>query len=286
VHLTKSQYQKILISLCFLLLAVLSVNQLFDKYAEQYTQQGLQRSISAFAIAKSLNGVISVVQGTEVAVEPAGIGLVLTPGQILDPANDLIERFSWVMLVCSTSLGIQSILLVIFSSFYFSIMVAALLVLMAVFVWNDEKAPVRLKNIVYRAIAFVIVLRFFIPLMAISSEGLYVGYLESSYVESTSQLEQANKLLVELGEENDQLRTDDGKDVSWYELMKRHINAAIESMDIDRRVEQLKVEADKITKYIIDLIVVFVIQTILLPLLFLWLSVKLIKASLVFRFFN
>ena len=64
------------------------------------------------AVARTLNGVISVAQGTEVALEPGGVGVNLTVGQILDPVNDLIERFSAVMLVASSSLGLQNILLV------------------------------------------------------------------------------------------------------------------------------------------------------------------------------
>ncbi|MFV9615806.1 MAG: hypothetical protein ACNYZG_07615, partial [Gammaproteobacteria bacterium] len=136
MKLIKDNYPKVIITVCLLLLAFFSVSKLFDTYGKQYTEEGFQRSLVAFAIAKTLNGAISVVQGTEVAVEPAGIGLILTPGQILDPVNDLIERFSWVMLICTTSLGIQSILLKIFSSFYFSIIVSLSLFLMVLYLWK------------------------------------------------------------------------------------------------------------------------------------------------------
>lgn len=45
-------------------------------------------------------------QGTEVAVEPAGVGVIFTPGQILDPVNDLLEQFSNLMLAASVAFGI------------------------------------------------------------------------------------------------------------------------------------------------------------------------------------
>ncbi|MCW8922897.1 MAG: hypothetical protein OQK69_04620 [Gammaproteobacteria bacterium] len=281
----KNNYFKLMASVFFLLLASFSVTNLFDAYGEQYTDEGFKRSVSAFAIAKGLNGVISVVQGTEVAVEPAGIGLILTPGQILDPANDLIERFSWVMLVCTTSLGIQSILLKMFSSFYFSAMVAVLLFLMVLFIWNDKKVTVDIKNILYRFVVFLIILRFFIPVMAIASDAVYKAFLETSYVESTQQLEQSNELIANLSKEN-QAATKRDEDAPWYELLSDNINAAIDSFDVDKRVEQLKVEADNLMSHIIDLIVVFTMQTILLPLVFIWLSMRLVKVNFSFKYFS
>ena len=284
MNFIKSHYQKILISVFFILLATLSVSRTLDIYGEQYTKEGMQRSVAAFAIAKGLNGVISVVQGTELAIEPAGVGLVLTPGQILDPANDLIERFSWVMLVCTTSLGIQMLLLTIFSSVYFSSGVAIVLLLVMVFAWRDSTASVGVKNAVYRFAALIIVLRFFIPAMAITSDGLYKAFLASKYVESSSQLEVSSQSITSISQDGQQVN-DEVKDVPWYDLFSSRIEAAIDAVDIDNRVDQLKQEADRLTNHIIDLIVVFVMQTIILPLVFIWLSMRLIKAMFGFRFF-
>lgn len=285
MHFIKVNYPKIILTVSLLLLAFASATSLFDAYGEKYTEEGFKRSLSAFAIAKGLNGVISVVQGTEVAVQPAGIGLILTPGQILDPANDLVERFSWVMLVCTTSLGIQALLLKVFSSFYFSMAVAASLLLMVLFVWAGKNTSAVVKNVLYRLATFVIILRFFIPLMAIASEGFYTAFLESQYTESKSQLEQSNETISSLSEENQEIKIE-AQEVPWYESLSNDFNAAVDALDVDKRVEQLKVEADNLTGYIIDLIVVFTMQTILLPLIFIWLALKLIRANFNFRFFD
>lgn len=285
MHFLKANYPRLIISACLLLLAFASATNLVDNYGEKYTDEGFKRSLSAFAIAKGLNGLISVVQGTEVAVQPAGVGLIMTPGQILDPANDLIERFSWVMLLCTTSLGIQAILLKMFSSFYFSIVVTASLLLMVPFVWNDWKYSTRVKNVFYRLAAFLIILRFFIPVMAITSEGIYSAFLESKYEESKTQLEQSNETIASLNEENQEANID-ALEVPWYESLSKNFNSAIDAFDVDKRVEQLKKEADNLTNHLVDLIVVFTMQTILLPLVFIWLALRLIKANFSFRFFN
>ena len=65
----------------------------------------------AFGLARALNGAISVIQGTELELHPAGVGVSFAPGQLIDPINDLVERFSWLMLASSTSLGVQKILM-------------------------------------------------------------------------------------------------------------------------------------------------------------------------------
>lgn len=282
MNFIKDNYRKVIITVLLLLLAFFSVSKLldtfsFDTFSEKYTEEGFTRSLAAFGIAKGLNGLISVVQGTEVAIEPVGVGVILTPGQILDPVNDLIERFSWVMLICTTSLGIQSILLTIFSSFFFSIAVSTTLFLIVLFIWNDQLASINLKNILYRLAAFLIILRFFIPLMAITNDGLYKAFLEPTYIESKLQLEQSNIAIANLSD--NQKINNEAADKSWYEVM-------IDSINIDKNYEQLKVEADNLTSHIIDLIVVFTMQTILFPLIFIWLSMKLIKANFSFRFVN
>jgi CBS domain containing-hemolysin-like protein len=287
MNLLKSNYQKIIITVLLLLLAFFSVSKIFDSFSvdsfgERYTEEGLTRSLAAFGIAKGLNGLISVVQGTEVAVEPVGVGVILTPGQILDPVNDLIERFSWVMLICTTSLGIQSILLSIFSSFYFSIAVALTLFVLVLFIWIQPQSSAVLKNIFYRLAIFLIILRFFIPLMAIASDALYKAFLEPTYIESKQQLEQSNTTIANLSD--NQKINKETTDKSWFEVMSSSIDSVMESLDVDRYYEQLKVEADNLTGHIIDLIVVFTMQTILFPLIFIWLSMKLIRANFSFRF--
>jgi hypothetical protein len=188
-----------------------------------------------------------------------------------------------VMLVCTTSLGIQSILLKIFSSFYFSIIVAASLFLMLGFLWKYYKSPTSLKNILYRAMVFLVILRFFIPIMAITSDGLYKAFLESTYIESKQQLEKSNATIASISEDNQKMNNEE-KDISWLEMMSNSIDSAIDSINVDKHVEQLKIEAENLTNHIINLIVVFTMQTILFPLIFIWLSMKLIKANFSFRF--
>jgi hypothetical protein len=82
-----------------------------DRFAGEQVDSALTRALVAFALARGLDGVISVAQSAELAIQPAGIGVSLHPGELLDPINDLVESFSSVMLFAAASLGLQKLLL-------------------------------------------------------------------------------------------------------------------------------------------------------------------------------
>ena len=101
----RTKWVKVAASLTMLLLVAVSFDGNADKVGQEYTETGFKRALVTFASARAINGLISVAQGTEVAVQPAGVGAVFTPGEILDPVNDLVEQFSPVMLFSAAGIG-------------------------------------------------------------------------------------------------------------------------------------------------------------------------------------
>jgi hypothetical protein len=135
--------RKLTLSLIAFVLALLAIFGTIDHTGQDYTNESFKRALITFGIARGLNGVISVAQGTEIAVQPAGVGLNFTPGQILDPINDLVEQFSWVMLASSASLGIQKVLLAISAT---QLMTASLVVMLGLYlvsVWRPPLSSLR-----------------------------------------------------------------------------------------------------------------------------------------------
>src|SRR5882724_7611869 len=82
-----------------------------DRLAQEYVESGLKRALITFAAARTANAVISVVQATTVAIQPLGIGVTLSPAQVLDPLNELVEQFSALMLAACISFAIQRVLI-------------------------------------------------------------------------------------------------------------------------------------------------------------------------------
>ncbi|MFN2309447.1 MAG: hypothetical protein ABR553_06895 [Gammaproteobacteria bacterium] len=278
---------KLLISGLILLLAGLAWRGDLDTLGHEYTQAGLTRALITFGVARGLNGVISVAQGTEVAIEPAGVGVTLAPGQILDPLNDLVERFSWIMLASATSLGIQQMLLTIMAWPGLTLLLAGLLVATLALLWWPRPVSTGLRAAVYRSVLIALILRFTIPLIAIGNELLYDAFLEPQYAASQAHLKRSAEVIDAANQPPEAIAATPPSPPSfstWLEGARRAYDSAAEAMNVERRLGDFTRAAADISKHAINLIVVFVLQTILLPLLYLWLMAQAIKAVFRARF--
>ncbi|HSH29804.1 MAG TPA: hypothetical protein VK971_07850 [Thiohalobacter sp.] len=271
-----SMLRRSLLSLCILLLLGLAHGGWLDTAGRDYTEAGFKRALVTFGIARGLNGVISVAQGTEVAFQPAGVGVNFAPGQILDPANDLIERFSWVMLVSSTSLGLQRVLLDITAwtgtTWLVTLVAAPALILLW---WCPRRVgdwPQRLLQLTL----LLLVIRFAIPLIALAGEGVYGLFLQPRYAASTLELEQSTERIGRINESTRQRLEEEGTP-GLLERAQRAYDSMVGSLDLETRTAELRATLARVSEHTIDLIVVFVLQTVILPLLFLWLLIRLVK---------
>lgn len=269
-------YRKTSITILAIALAALAWWGTVDEFGREYTDKGFKRALVTFAVARTLNGVISVAQGTEVAVQPAGIGINFTPGEILDPVNDLIERFSWVMLASSTSLGLQKLLLAIFASPAFTAVILVVLLGAVAALWYPRHRPEWLKPMAYKIALVVLVLRFAIPIIAIGSEGVFHFFLEEQYTSATQGIEQTSEDIARVNSQAEAQRPIPGEDSLLSRARRLYDNAAA-SLDIQGYISRYKAAAANASEHAINLIVIFILQTVLLPLLFLWLLLQLIK---------
>ncbi|TFH23081.1 MAG: hypothetical protein E4H03_07005 [Myxococcales bacterium] len=256
---------------------IVAVSQLgvLDDAGRAYTEAGFERALIAYGVARGLNGVISVAQGTEVAVEPGGVGMTFKPGEILDPINDLIERFSWIVLVSGTSLGIQRVLLEVTAVPWFRLAVSILVLAYLAIEWRPGAFSIRHRRMVRTLAAVLVIVRFAIPIIAIAGEALYEAFLEPQYTESTQNLEETAAVIR--GASDEPVGPTVNEDSSMLTSALRAYRSARDAVDFDARIAVLKEAASDVGEYTIDLIVVFVLQTILFPLLFLWTTLQLLK---------
>ena len=275
-------FRRFLLTLLLLALAALAVSGIADRQSEHYLQEGLKRALVTFAVSRALNGVISVAQETEVSVEPAGIGVTLSPGQILDPVNDLIERFSWIMLVVTTSLGLQQLFATIFSWRAFSWMLVGWTLFAVFLVWQPalSQRPWPWRRTVLRMTVVFFVLRFLTPVIAVSSEAVYRLFLQDRYEVSLQTLQMARQEVAKVRENAPPKPQPATSSPSFLEQAKQLYDSARDGLDFRERMAKLSAVAAQTAESTIDLIVIFVFQTILFPLLFFWLMIKLIRLVL------
>ncbi len=243
-----------------------------DRLGKGYVDEAFSRALITFGIARGLNAVLSVAQGTEVAVQPAGVGINFAPGEILDPVNDLVERFSWVMLASSTALGIMKVLLEI-SAWYGTtllLVVAGLLFIFAVRRWDG--APPGLGRTLRVFLLAALGLRFLVPLVAIVNESIYSLFLQPQYTESSHGLQQTTVELKAISDEQD----GEAADETMFEKLRDVYDSAAQGLNVKARLERFTESAAASSENLIRLTVVFVLQTILFPLGLFWLISRLV----------
>ena len=250
---------------------VVSSFPLIDKQADGSYQKLFQRALVTFALARTLNGVISVVQGTELAIQPAGVGLTLTPGEILDPVNDLVERFSWIMLGATVSLGVQQVLMEV-SAWWVMKLLVAILGAWGVFILLAGRGLAGKQGLVVtRLLAIVVFLRFAVPVALLVNDALYDLFLEERFMESTALVTSAGEEIRQIGEP---VESHTESDSGLFGSIGQAVDQTRQAFNLSEKVLLIKERASEIIEHLIGLSVVFILQTGILPLVFLWLFIR------------
>jgi hypothetical protein len=276
--LNNRSINKWLLSSLLLLAAILSVTPFVDQRAAADYEQLFQRAFITFALARTINGVISVVQGTEIALQPAGVGVTLTPGEILDPVNDLVERFSWIMLGATISLGVQNVLLDVSAWWPIQTLLAALAVWLLIRLWYPGQGTQFYKALLKRAFVLLLFIRFAVPVMLIANDLLYQQFLASRYQQSTEILSEAGEELQQLSKQTSVEHSEDNN-TGMLDSITRVWSSTVDSIDLSGKLKRMQVRAAAVIEHLIQLSVVFILQTALLPVAFLWLFLKIIKSQ-------
>jgi len=105
-----------------------------DRASVDYIDGALLQASVAFASARALNALISVLQSTTLSFSLFG-GVAVTLGELLDPFNDLIEQYGTLMQWAIGSLLTQKILLGVVSHSVFKILISFSGALLALGLW-------------------------------------------------------------------------------------------------------------------------------------------------------
>jgi len=286
-------YKKIFITFLLLALVQLSFIKVIDKASSEHLDNALVRSLSTFAIARGLNGLISVVQGTEIYATPAGVGVNFAVGQIVDPMNDMLERFSWVMLMSSVSLGTQKLLLELGQTQLFQGLLAMSVLALLFILWVPKLWHKQSFNFIFKSFIIFSFLRFLIPLIVLMNEGIYTYTLESKYIQSQRSLsyseEDISKVIekvkaLETASKNVPSKAPKGlwnQTINYFDDLGESFNVKKYYQRLENEIEKvllsLKNSFDNAIDDMLTLITIFIMQSVLLPLLSFWLFMKMFK---------
>jgi predicted membrane protein len=256
------------------LAVLLALTGLLDAPSRSYAEEAFSRSLLTFAVARTLNSVISVAQGTEVAVEPAGVGVNFALGEALDPINDLVERFSAVMLVATSSLALQNVLLrmTMWWGTSLALTVAAAVALLAL--WRPKWMSGVSEGLILRVLLICVFLRFAVPVFVIGTNLVFDTFLAAEQAEAAQALETTHREIEQITED---AAPSVAEEQSLVERLESVVDDSLQALDVQGRMERLSRRVSDATEHIIDLIVIFALQTIILPVVFLWLFAELLK---------
>ncbi|TLS77091.1 hypothetical protein FE236_04680 [Mariprofundus erugo] len=243
-----------------------------DRMANSYFSTAMQSATIAYATTRGLNAVVSVAKESRLELAPAGVGVSIAAGQLLDPIDDMTERLSSLLVAAIASLGIQKIGFAIASAIALK-GIAAVLLIMIPLLWI--KAPPSLMATAIKICLVLLLLRFMLPVTALISAAIYTGWLQPIMDDAVAKLGIVSASYHEISQLPPQQQQ------GFFSSMT---SSAADSIDRIRQLfADLVAQAEGIITALLQLmtawLAMFVIQVLLLPLAMLWLMAKVLNIA-------
>jgi hypothetical protein len=230
----------------YIFLTLLSL-LLLERQGNEYLDRALLKATASYGVARGLNGVVTVVKESSVSAGMV-VGGTIAVGQILDPVNDLIERFSWVMVLSIISLGTQKLLMAIGAKVGIILFVAAI-----PFILIGLKRR-SLRRLGYKLLLLAIVVQVALPVITTVGALISAGYLQERYQQAEAAIADTQQAMQE-----EYAVDEESEDSKWYEKYNPR-----------KIILKVKNQAANLTEHIVELIVIFSFETVVLPLITLW----------------
>ena len=245
---------------------------LLDKKANTYFTESISKAGLAYATCRLINGSISILQNSDLNIEPAGIGVTIALGQILDPIDDMTERLSDVLVTAIVSLGIQKLIYEISLS-YAPPVLSIFLFVLSLLIWFKNKKIKTFQKTIIKIAFIVLIVRFCLPISSIANNFLHENFFEVQISETKNKL---SMLTTEL----DNLETISLPETSSF-LGTITNSASIllnQSTKLTNAIRNIKNNMGDIIANLVKLttlyVGVFLIQVLMLPILVFWLLIK------------
>ncbi len=196
--------------------------------------------------------------------------MTFTPGQLLEPLNDLVEQFSHVMLIAMMAFGIEKVLLTVGASWMISMtlsLVAATWCLLYLLGLNWPRWLARILLV-------LLITRFALPVALIGTDVVFQRFMATDYQESQAVLLAVQGEASQLGVSSQGSADKQGL---WDRVKSTTVDAFSEAHS---RLEILQMSAEKAVERIIKLMVIFLLETIVFPILFIWLLLSFFRGSI------
>ncbi|MFV3127489.1 hypothetical protein [Niveispirillum sp. KHB5.9] len=217
--------------------------------SQEALHDNLAQATAVFATARVIDAAVSVAQTVEVS---AGLGV--QPGQVLDPVNDLVERFSTMMLGATVVLGGATLLVKAGDMLGLAVLLPAGLLLAALAAPMPGMGALFARRLGTFLLFAALVLKVGVPLVVLGSASLSAQLLDPAIADAQLRLDALSLAAAPVPVEGD------------GGLMDRLRALGNATGAVTRLVSALGDLAD----IVIDLTIAYAAKLVLLPLLLFW----------------
>jgi hypothetical protein len=267
----KSSSLRHLGAMLLLLCAVLAGSPWLDKPADSALSNALSSTLVLFASVRGVDAVVSAVAGTELSMTPAGVGVTLAPGELLDPVNDLVEQLGELLMLVLTLLGLEKLGLALLGSFWVRVLTASLLATAAGVLWL--RPTLSWSRGVRKLVLMLVMIRVLLPLAAIGGELIarHVVDTRAGNAESALVLMSQN-ITAEQNQNTAPVDTtaDPQQQPGFFDRIGEAVQSVSNSLDVQARMERLSQQLESGVNHLVDLLALVTLRAVLFPALFLF----------------
>jgi len=223
-------------------------------------EENLARAAALFATARALNAAVSVLQSAEVTAGVsvgAGVEGTIVPGQALDPVNDLVERFSAVMLSATVTLGAAMLLVQAGDVYGFQVLLPLGLLLAALALWVPGAVSAGARRAGLVLVMAALIAKLGLPLAVLGTEVMAERLVQP-------QIEQARGELEAIDLPRLPMEADAAEKQSWLDRLKA-------VGDVGPQIARAAASAADLADTVVALTVAYIVKILVLPILLLWL---------------
>lgn len=252
-------------SILIITLVVLACSTILDHAAHDAVNESLSSALITFGSASLLDSVVSMFKSFEVSVGVASFDL----GQMLNSISDMLDLFKHTMALALASLSLQKFLLITMSSKLFNALVLLSGIGLLATIWTGKLTP--FKERATKVFKTLLIVRFAVIASVSLSLAADHLFIDESVKENEAQATELSQSISKKVENIASIQTNgeqedkgfiDGMSDKW-DSMKANV---ITPKDI---IVNIMESIDNAMIKFINLMMLFVLKTIFLPILFL-----------------
>ena len=242
---------------------ILAVSGALDGPAQASADRVFRQALLTYGAVRTLDAAVSLAEGTEIALQPGGLGVTVSAGEVLEPIDDIVEQFSSLMLVSTTSLGIQRLLLRASAWGLLTVCLIFFLLARVGTTFFPDRIHPKVRRSVSVGLWLLLVGRFAVPVYALGSAVLFEKFLQPSQLEAVQAIEETSGDIREM-EQLGAMEVEEG----WVARVSAWFSGAVERLDAPQRISAFRDRVATAVDQLLNLLVVFVFQTVRVPMAF------------------